>query len=99
MLKDRDVQNYLSHVRVNWVFNHEKVPWWGGMFARLIKSTKRCLQKLIGQARFLYDEMHTAVVEIEAIINLRPLTYVSSDDRRTIDAIASFSRMQNFQPT
>ena len=43
MLKDRDVQNYLSHVGVNWVFNLEKAPWWGGMFERLVKSTKRCL--------------------------------------------------------
>ena len=98
MLKDRNVQNYLFHVGVNWVFNPEKVPWWGGMFARWIKSTKRCLQKLIGQARFSYDEMHTAVVEIEAIINLCPLTYVSYD-RRTIDAIASFIGMENFEST
>ena len=55
-------------------------PWWGGVFERLIKSTKRCLRKLIGQAIFSYDEMHTAVVEIEAIFHSRPLSYVSADD-------------------
>ena len=82
MLKDRDVQNYLCHVGFEWVFNLEKAPWWGGIFERLIKSTKRCLRKLIGQAKFSYDEMHTAIVEIESIINSRPLSYVSSDDTK-----------------
>ena len=53
MLKDQDVQNYLSHVGVEWVFNLEKAPWWGGIFERLVKSTKRCLRKLIGQAVFI----------------------------------------------
>ena len=61
------VTNYLSHIGIEWLFNLEKAPWWGGVFERLIKSTKRCLRKLIGQAKFSYDEMHTAVVEIEAM--------------------------------
>ena len=74
MLKDRDVQNYLSHVEVEWVFNLEKAPWWGGIFEGLIISTKRCLQNLIGQAKFSYDKMHTAIVEIESSVNSHPLS-------------------------
>ena len=35
---------------------------------------------MIGQARFSYDEIHTATVEVEAIINSRPLTFLHSDD-------------------
>ena len=50
------------------------------MFERMIKSTKRCPRKMIGQAKFAYDELLTAVVEVEAILNARPLTYVSMDD-------------------
>ena len=35
---------------------------------------------LQGRARFTYDEMHTAIVEIEAIVNSQPLAYLHPDD-------------------
>ena len=35
---------------------------------------------MIGQAKFSHDEMHTAIVEIEVIINSRPLTFLNADD-------------------
>ena len=54
--------------------------WWGGVFERMVRSTKRCLRKMIGRASFTRDELLTAVVEIEAVINSRPLSYVSATD-------------------
>ena len=45
-----------------------------------MESTKRCLRKFVGQAKFSLDELHTAVVEVESIINSRPLTYLSPSD-------------------
>ena len=35
---------------------------------------------MLGQAKFSRDEMHTALVEIEAILNSRPLSYINSDE-------------------
>ncbi len=57
-----DTQSYLSRSGIEWSFNLEKAPWWGGLFERMIQSVKRCLRKVVGRAKFSYDELHTAIV-------------------------------------
>ena len=42
--------------------------------------TKRCLNKTVGRAKFSYDELVKAVIEVEGIINPSPLAYVTTDD-------------------
>ena len=34
----------------------------------------------MGEAKFTYDELVTALVVIEMVLNSRPLTYISADD-------------------
>ena len=80
LLNHPEVETFLADQRVTWSFNLEKAPWWGGFFERLIGMTKRCLKKVIGRAKLTYDELLTVVTEIEANLNSRPLTYVSSED-------------------
>ena len=75
-----EVQQYLSGLKVKWNFNLEKAPWWGRFFERLIQSMKRCLRKSIGKARLTLDELTTVVVQVDAILNSRPISYVSSED-------------------
>ena len=41
---------------------------------------KRCLRKLVGQAKLTYEELLTGVMEVELILNSRPLTYMSARD-------------------
>ena len=74
------MQGHLSGRGVEWIFNVEKAPWWGGAFERMVQSTKRCLRKMVGRARFSLDELYTALTEVESIINSRPLSYLSSSD-------------------
>ena len=65
---------------MKWTFNLEKAPWWGGVFERLVRSVKRCLKKTISGARLTYEELLTVVIEVEMILNCRPLSFVSSED-------------------
>ena len=51
----------------------------GGFYERLIQSVKRCLRKSLGRTILNFDQMNTLLVEIEGILNSRPLTYVEDD--------------------
>ena len=75
-----DVQTHFAGMCVKWTFNLERAPWWGGFFERMVKSVKRCLRKTLGNSCLTYDELLTALIEVEAVINSRPLTIVSSSD-------------------
>ena len=80
VLTHPDVKQYSSSIGLQWYFNLEKAPWWGGLFERMIKSMKRCLRKTVGRAKLSYDELLTTLAEVEMILNSRPLSYISSDD-------------------
>ena len=80
LFDNQEVQQYLSGLKVKWSFNLEKAPWWGGFFERIIQSMKRCLKKTVGKARLTLDELNTVVIQVEAILNSRPISYVSSED-------------------
>ncbi|KAL5457182.1 hypothetical protein EMCRGX_G034427 [Ephydatia muelleri] len=75
-----EVQQYLRNSHIKWSFILEKAPWWGGFYERLIQSVKRCLRKVIGRAKLSYDELMTTLVEVEATLNSRPISYLSSED-------------------
>ena len=79
-MDNEEVQRYLSGVGIQWTFNLARAPWWGGVFKRMIRMTKRCLKKIVGRARFTLDELTTLITEVEGVINSRPISYVSSDD-------------------
>ena len=60
----------------------EKAPWWGGFFERLIKSVKRCMKKILRTSHLTEEELLTLLLEVEATLHSRPLTYVSTEDVR-----------------
>lgn len=70
-----EIQADLEHMRVEWKFNLERAPWWGGFFERMVASVKDCLRKTLGNARLSYEELLTVLVEVECTLNARPLTY------------------------
>ena len=80
VFQDTTVKEHLAGQGSEWKFNLEKAPWWGGAFERLIKSTKRCLRKMTGRSRLSLDELQTLLVEVESILNSRPILYVSAGE-------------------
>ena len=57
----------------------ERSPWWGGYFERMVGCMKRCLCKVLGKANLALDEIRTLLIEIEAILNNRPIPYIYDD--------------------
>ena len=77
--RSEEVWNYLTNRRITWSFIVEKAPWWGGYWERLIRSVKRPLKKILGRATLNFEQLRTILVEIEGVINARPITYVYDD--------------------
>ncbi|XP_074651589.1 uncharacterized protein LOC141906245 [Tubulanus polymorphus] len=75
-----DVQRYFAGNRIQWDFTPKRAPWYGGFWERLVGITKMCLRKVLRRAFITEDELRTAVVEIEASLNDRPITYVYSTE-------------------
>ena len=69
----------LVKLKVKWKFIIAASPWWGGFWERLVKTVKRSLRKILFRASVTYEELTTVIIEIEGIINSRPLTHVYDD--------------------
>lgn len=69
----------LNRRGTQWQFKPKRAPWYGGFWERLIGLTKTTLKKVLGRTFVSLTALQTITVEIEAILNNRPLTYVSAD--------------------
>ena len=63
--------------RVHWMFIPDRSPWWGGFYERLVRSIKNPLRKTLGRSLASFRELETVLVEVEGVLNSRPLTLVS----------------------
>ena len=70
------VKGELEYDKIEWRFNLERAPWWGGFFERMVGSVKKRFEKVLDNAKLTFDELLTVVVEIESTLNSRPLTYI-----------------------
>ena len=79
LLDSVTVKEALSRRGCDWIFIPKRALWYGGFWERLIGLTKNTLKKVLGRALITLSDLQTIIVEIEGILNDRPLTYISAD--------------------
>lgn len=65
-----------SFEEINWVLNPPAAPHMGGSWERLVRSVKNCLQSKMPFRRPDDENFYCYLVEVESMINSRPLTYL-----------------------
>ena len=74
-LKDILARNH----RIEFHFNPPASPHFGGAWEREIRSVKSTLRATIGAQTVTEEVLRTVLIEVEGILNSKPLGYVSSD--------------------
>ena len=77
-MEQSEVKEELGKRGVSWRFIPKKAPWYGGFWESLIGLTKTAIKKVLGRRYVSLPALETIIVEIEATLNDRPLTFVSS---------------------
>ena len=73
------IKEVLGRQGVDWQFIPKRAPWYGGFWEWLIGLTKQAIRKTLGRTFISLDQLQTVMIEIESMLNDRPLTYVNSD--------------------
>lgn len=65
--------------QIKWSFNPPHASHFGGLFEAGIKSVKTHLARVIGDQCLTYEEFNTVLIQIESLLNSRPLCALSND--------------------
>ena len=65
------IVNKTSNKPIEWKFNPPSAPHFGGVFESMIKSAKKALRTVLGDAEVNDEELHTAICGAERLINSR----------------------------
>ena len=77
MSQQSEIIAELREKNIEWKFIASRASWMGGIYERLVQIIKRELNKMQNFTKFTLEEWRSHSHEIEAIINDRPLSYVS----------------------
>ncbi|XP_036149070.1 uncharacterized protein LOC118647739 [Monomorium pharaonis] len=75
----RTIKESLRSHEITWHFIPPHAPHFGGLWEAAVKSAKSHMRKVVGNAGLTLEEAQTLFCEIEAVMNSRPLTPLSTD--------------------
>ena len=78
-LDESRIKQFISNKGISWHFNPPLAPHFGGVHETMIKAAKRAMQAILGPADVTDEELMTAMIGAEGLINSRPLTYQSAN--------------------
>lgn len=76
---DQDIIDYCTKKRIRIKFIPSFSPWQGGIYEKMVDIFKKSFRHAVGNRLMDIEYIKTLSKEAEAIVNTRPLTYVSDD--------------------
>lgn len=75
------IQEELTKLKINWQFIPPRTPNFRGLWESSVKSMKKHFYAVTKGLILTLEECYTLLVEIEAVLNSRPLTALSTDPK------------------
>ncbi|GFU71140.1 DUF5641 domain-containing protein [Trichonephila clavipes] len=76
---DQNLAAYFTEEGIEWNFIPPRAPHMGGLWEAGIKSVKYHLKQALGRSRLTSEEFETVIIQVEGILNSRPLSPISND--------------------
>ncbi|XP_066583621.1 uncharacterized protein [Prorops nasuta] len=73
------IQDFNIKNHIQWHFIPPAAPHFGGLWEASVKIFKHHLYRVVGESLFTFEEFNTFVVEIEGVLNSRPIMAMSTD--------------------
>lgn len=73
------INEFCINQDLEWKFIPARSPHFGGLWESFVKSFKSHFNKIVNNTPLTYEEMLTLINQIEAILNSRPITPLSSN--------------------